>query len=538
MPLKLKPLLASFWWKVALTALLIALADWLFVWRFPGSTVGLFALGVIVALAVARPGLWRDRRALAAMAAAILFATVMADRPGFLLWLLFGIAIGVAALSARARSGEPVWRWGQRLIVAACVGLIRPLLDLLRLSKARRRRGGMTGAALAGRLALPVVGGLIFLGLFAAANPVIGEMLGWVTAPSLGEFGILRLFVWGVVGLMAWMVLRPTARRKLIDLPTRGAVKPMREALSTSILWSLVVFNGVFALQNGMDIAFLWSGAPPPGDVTLADYAHKGTFLLILTALMAGGFVLTALRPGSDLARRPAARVLVMLWIAQTLVLVTSCLIRMADYIEAYSLTRVRILALVLMALVGVWLILIGWRMLKTRSTDWFVDANAAAVLATLAAISVVDLGAVAAAWNVRHAREVGGRGVELDVDYLRGLGAQALVSLVELELSTDNPRLRNRVGLARQSIMADMHEWQREWRGWTWRDQRRLDRVVALTRGRDLPIPQYERLDEPPSGEPALPSQPAAPTTTAPAPLPDTSSPVGPTPLTANEGH
>ena len=67
---------------------------------------------------------------------------------------------------------------------------------------------------------------------------------------------------------------------------------------------SLVAFNLIFALQNGLDLAFLWSGAPLPGDLTLAGYAHRGAYPLIATALLAGLFVLVTLRPGSATARR------------------------------------------------------------------------------------------------------------------------------------------------------------------------------------------------------------------------------------------
>ena len=58
---------------------------------------------------------------------------------------------------------------------------------------------------------------------------------------------------------------------------------------------SLFTFNAIFAIQNGLDIAFLWSGAALPEGVTLAEYAHRGAYPLIATALLAGLFVLVAL---------------------------------------------------------------------------------------------------------------------------------------------------------------------------------------------------------------------------------------------------
>lgn len=515
---------SSFWLRLGLAAALVALADLLFVWHEPGSTLGLFALAWVAALVLARQGLLRERRGRVALIAAVAFALVLVDRPGLLAWGLFGVSMAVAALSARVRSGEPAWAWVQRLVVMAVVGLAGPVIDLFRLSRLKRRRTGRSALAMLGVLVMPVVGGAVFLALFAAANPLISDFIDRLAAPRLPEDGVGRVIVWGLVAILTLGALRPRWRRRLIALPTRR-ITAGSPGLTTSITWSLIVFNAVFALQNGLDIAFLWSGAPLPGDMGLADYAHRGAYPLIATALLAGLFVLVALQPGSDTARRPLVRRLVVVWVGQNIVLVASSLLRTADYIEAYALTRFRIAAMVWMALVGVGLLLICWRMLQDKSAHWLINANVGVTLTVLALASAIDLGAVAAGWNVRHSREVGGRGVELDLGYLRALGAPALVSLVELEQTTDDPGLRDRVAAVRRDVLADVRRGQREWRGWTWRDQRRLDRVQALTRSRPLTAPQpgSRRLDGrllPPPPPPAPVPTPAPAAGPAPEPL------------------
>lgn len=516
---------SSFWLKAGLAVALVVLADVFFVWHEPGSTLGLFALAWLATLILARPGLLREGRALVAVIAAAAFGLLMVDRPGPLAWCLFALATAVAVLSARVRAGEPAWAWAQRLVVMGVAGLVGPLLDLFRPSRFRRRRKGLSPVAAMGLLVMPVVGGAIFLALFAAANPLISDFFAGLSGLALSAEGFARAVFWGVVAVMVWGALRPRWRRRLIALPTRRAARPS-PALTTSITWSLVVFNAVFALQNGLDIAFLWSGAPLPGDMGLADYAHRGAWSLIVTALLAGLFVLVALQPGSDTARRPLVRGLVVVWVAQNIILVASSLLRTADYIESYALTRFRIAAMVWMALVAVGLLLICWRMLRDRPAHWLIDANVRVALAVLTVISVVDLGGIAAAWNVRHAREVGGRGVELDLGYLHSLGAPALVSLVELEQTTDDPGLRDRTAAVRAEVLARVRRGQGEWRGWTWRDQRRLDRVEALTRERPLtaPIPGPRdwngRLRPPPPPPPAPPVIASPPVSPAPDPL------------------
>ena len=512
---------SSLWFKAGAGLLLAGLADLLLFLNPVGATLGLFTLAWTVILGLVRPGLIRDRRALFALAAAAILAAVMIDRPGVLAGLMFGLMLSLAALSIRVRGGEPAWRWSQRLAVNAAVSAAGPIIDLVRLSKVRRRRRtrGPSPGALLKALVLPVAGGLVFLSLFASANPLIAAFLDQARLPAPSGEGVLRVVFWIVLLLMAGATLRPRWRRRLLELPTLGDAR-MPGVSGRSITLSLIVFNAVFALQNGLDIVFLWSGAPLPGDVGLADYAHKGAYTLIATALLAGLFVLIALRPGSETAARPLVRRLVVAWVAQNMLLVASSIYRTADYVQAYALTPLRITALVWMAMVAAGLALICWRLLARKDGHWLIDANARLVLVVLAAASIVDFSAVAAWWNVRHAREVGGPGVELDLGYLRRMGAPALVSLVDLERRADDPIFRDRVAAVRAAVLAEVRGRQAGWRGWTWRDARRLDKVAALAADHPLLRPRPGRRDwdgallPPPPPSNPLPLQPSAPLT------------------------
>ena len=535
---------SSFWLKVGVAAVLAVLADVLFFRSLPwGATLGGFAAVWIVGVGLARPGLLRDRRAVFALAGAALFAGLMIERPDVLSWAMFALMITVAALSARVGAGEPAWRWAQRLFIHGVVSLVGPILDAVRMARLRRRRpSGVSPVAVLRVAALPVVGGLIFLLLFARANPLIADVLDAARIPSPSISTVLRLLGCLVVMLMVATTLRPRWYRRLAALPSLGQ-RALPGVSTASVTLSLLVFNALFALQNGLDVAFLWSGAPLPDGMTLADYAHRGAYPLIATALLAGLFVLVALRPGSETARRPLVRGLVILWVAQNMVLVASSILRTADYIEAYALTRFRIVAMVWMAMVGLGLLLIGWRMLRGKDGHWLIDANAKLALVVLALISTVDLGAVAAAWNIQHAREIDGTGARMDVGYLRALGAPALVSLVRLEQTTTDADLRDRVAAVRGELLDRMRRDQSDWRSWTWRNARRLDQVEALSARQPLMTPKPGerlwdgRLKPPPPPEP-LPETPArlpAPTGPAGAPVPP--SPVVLTPLTSAPG-
>jgi hypothetical protein len=485
-PLRLRRF--SFLQKLVLAAALVALADHLFFFQRAGTTIGLFAAALLVSLLVVTPAIGRSKAALAAAAAALLFVLVLSDDPSLLAAFLFLAAASMAVLLPRTRAFDDGWRWTKRLMLHALLSAIAPLLDWGRLRSARRRRGPARLAAAVPLLALPVLGTGLFLALFSAANPLISNAFARLDlAAAVGGFSVARLLFWLLTAVLVWGLLRPP-RSALAPPRSSDGDLALPGVTPASIALSLAAFNLVFALQNGLDIAFLWSGAPLPGDMGLAEYAHRGAYPLIATALLAGLFVLVTLRPGTPTAESPLVRRLVYFWIGQNVVLVASTMLRTVDYIEAYSLTRLRIAALVWMALVAVGLVLICVRLWRRKSGPWLINANLAAALLALTACSVVDLGAVAARWNVRHAREVGGAGVPLDLCYLNALGPSALIPLIELESRPIKPRFRDRVSWTRNLLMDRLATAQGDWHGWTFRNARRVSEANRLIAQRRLP--------------------------------------------------
>lgn len=501
--------------KAALAAGLIVLADVMLYGEAVGFTLGVFALALGLAAAVAHPP-GRDRRAWTALALAAAFGLAQIDHPTLIGLLLFACSLGVAVMSARAGRADDAWRWFQRLLLMGPLAAFSVPLDLRRLVRSQpglhRRIPGFLPM-----FVLPLLGGAVFLWLFALANPVIEQSLTGLLDFRVDPF---RGVFWGVILILAWGYMRPRLLKKPLPTPGGKGDRKLPGVTVGSVLLSLLIFNGLFALQNGLDIAFLWSGASLPDGMTLADYAHRGAYPLIATALLAGLFVLVALAPGSASARNRSIRGLVVLWIVQNIFLVASTVLRTIDYIDVYSLTRLRIAALVWMGLVAIGLILICWRMLRGKSASWLINANVLAAGIVLSLSAVVDLGAVAASWNVRHAAEVGGRGTQLDLCYLGQLGESALVPLAQLEQTPLEPAFQNRVTWLRQRLAAETSARDANWRAWTWRGARRLAQANHIaTHGKPLPVigsePRtcdgYVRRKTVPAypAEPALPPQP-----------------------------
>ncbi|TAJ70333.1 MAG: DUF4173 domain-containing protein [Phenylobacterium sp.] len=467
--------LPSFWIKATLAVGLVAAADVLLFEQQPGLGLALFALACVAVL----PAVRTSRAAWPALGVAAILAAVQVERPTLVGVLLCILALAVAALAPRAAAGDDAWRWAQRLVMAGIKSLIGPLLDLKRILKVRARSRPLKVTAILLAAILPVCGGAIFLWLFASANPLISEGLATLALP---EPDVGRVVFWAFVALPVWALLRPRGLRCTRAAPGMEGDVDLPGVTTASITVSLIVFNALFGLQNVLDVAFLWSGAGLPEGVSFADYAHRGAYALIATAVLAGLFVLVFLRPGSRTADSRLVRILVTAWVAQNLFLVASTVLRTLDYIEVYSLTRMRIAALLWMGLVALGLALICWRLLARKSSGWLLNANVLAAGVVLLGCSVVDLGAVAASWNVRHAREVGGKGVNLDVCYFGDLKGAGVVSLAELERRLPPGDFRDRIAWKRRMLAADVAVQQTAWRTWRWRDARRLERVQALT--------------------------------------------------------
>ncbi len=456
---------------VASAALAVQASTALF---YSGSWWGVLAGALIALVCITRWATWLNKTGLLALFMAGLLAVALFNDPGLLGWVLFWVALSVATLSPRIRHFDDALLWSGRLLRQALSGPLTVPRDVRRLVRVAGRRPHSGARAWVRLLWLPLAGTALFVALFAIANPLIADALARVRLPS-----VEGALVWAFVALMIWPIVRPHPWATRMATPSRAGMR-LGETSLPSLLIALGLFNIVFAIQNALDLVFLWSGAPLPAGVTLADYAHRGAYPLIATALLAGGFVLAMLRPGTATAASPLAQKLVIAWVAQNVLLVASSALRTADYVAALGLTEWRLAALAWMALVALGLVLIVVRLVTGRSGRWLINANALAATTALLVASVIDLGAVSASHNVAHARQAGGDGAPIDLCYLGDLESSGLLPLVALEARPLSPELRGQVVRLRAQVMASLAEDQEDWRSWTWRGARRLATATA----------------------------------------------------------
>lgn len=484
--------------RFGVAVLLAALADFFFYGQPVGITLFLFGITLAAAAAAIQPSALSVRGLWLGFAALLAGLLPLIENVSAL-----SVAIGLAAmavftLSLVGRLRRGLARIAGQVALFLLAAPFRFVHDFFRWRKAARRLGRrrIRFAAIAVWV-MPLTLGAVFLALFGAANPVVEywlsliDLLAWLDLIQLP-----RLAFWLLVLAGVWAFLRPRLPRFLrrilrMVLPAPVGAPPATTAKTATaiediifgkaaILRALVVFNILFAMQTALDVTYLWGGIALPDGLTYAAYAHRGAYPLIVTALLAAGFVLAALRPGSTTSGDPLIRRLVYIWVAQNIMLVVSSILRLDLYIGVYALTYWRIAAFAWMGLVAAGLALIIARIALEKSNEWLLSANLLTLSVKLYACCFINFAALIANYNVEHSFEMTGQGSELDFGYLRSLGPSAWPALdrfLEHQGKTNAASVSSYRELARLLGQDEAHYLaaRENWRAWSFRDWRLL---------------------------------------------------------------
>ena len=481
-----------------------ALADFLFYDQIVGWTLGGFVAWLLL-LMLLRDGRkllrgprWAWGWALSLMTTGLCVSLVL--EPGTIAVVLSLIMLTTLAMLAHGwRSRSLGWRWLGQLVMSWAMAISRPIRDSRLARKWAHRTQGLRSRAIGiarwvwtfAGIFIPLLLSLVFLSLFALANPVVSD---WMSrsADKVGDFfsnltdyvTFGRILLWYAAAFACWGLLRHRPRRasrivklgrnlitQVADLrpanatdetvdahpinlaaaqkraaqqeSTEGdieevAAEPDKSTKEDVFAWlsgkytnlivrCLIAMNLVFALQLVLDSRYLVLGQDLPEGMSYAEYAHRGAYPLIATAILAAALVLAVFRPGGIAQRSKLAFWLVILWIAQNIVLVASAAWRLQAYVEVYTLTRLRVAAAVWMLMVAGCLALLLWRIARSRDNNWLTGWAMGWGIAVLWVCSFVPFDPLIANYNVRNCKEMGGEAGALDLAYLESLGPDAL---------------------------------------------------------------------------------------------------------------
>lgn len=201
----------------------------------------------------------------------------------------------------------------------------------------------------------------------------------------------------------------------------------------------LIVLVVLFAAFNAVQLAVLFGGYDTvleKTDQSYAEYARQGFWQLLLVTLLTLLVIVFALRwaPRDGARDWTLVRAVLGTLCVLTLVVVASAVRRMDMYVEAYGLTRLRIsvvavelwlgLVIVLIMAAGVW------------GARWLPRAVMASAAAGVLAFGLVSPDGLVAERNVERYEATSKKDGEgkFDVDYARGLSADAVPALDKLE--------------------------------------------------------------------------------------------------------
>jgi Domain of unknown function (DUF4173) len=422
---------------LACAAACVALADWLF-YRWPiGISLALFlgALGIVAVLSNRAHAPRQIRIAMGVVLAAVLIALI--EDVNFLSSMLAMLGTGLFVVVVTTREPASWQRYLLEVLAAPFRGPFHLTADLIR----AMQRGNCAWLKLDSLVGWIVPLGIfaIFVWLFASANPLIEHGLLKIDLRTLANFlNPGRVLFWILLAGVIWPLILRRRQPKSIrqaDVGADVAGTPSEPGPPSDLdfllgekatLRSLILFNGLFALQTGLDLTYLWGGVNLPDGMSHAEYAHRGAYPLVATALLAAGFVLIAMRPGGPAQHSRLIRPLVLAWTAQNILLVISAIFRLDLYVATFSLTYLRLAAFIWMLLVAIGLLLILIQIWRKQSNSWLVSANAASLALVLYGCCFINAPRLVASYNVEHSREIGGTGPNLDLNYLASLGPQA----------------------------------------------------------------------------------------------------------------
>ena len=485
--------------SVLLLLVMIISLDWLFYEKTVGISMAIaFALlGIATILAGRHLGTTPRRWRLPAV------LLVLAVLPGVenlsslsLLFGFFGVAL-VSFLGNEATRRDPLaWLWALGgFLTRMPARLVR---DMWVAISVMWRKGSMPNpTAILSVGLVPILVTMIFLIIFRKANPLLDQ---WLRSIDLTSFAHAmpnsdRILLWLLCAFLCWPFLRLS--RKLYR-PNAAQIPPAQDMSreiaflksvclnDKSVLLSLTLFNTLFALQNATDIHLFTSGMTLPEGYSFSEFAHEGANALMVATLLAACFILAY---GSKRDTGPSAlaiRALLYLWVGQTMLLVILAMQRLHLYVDAYSLTHMRLSSFIWMGLILVGLVLILIKLTRAKSGRWLVNANSLATILVLYIVSFVNTPLLIARYNIAVAKD--NPAINLDATYLIALGPDALPAVDALANDLRYDDLRKRLassGTDRQylnNIISDywieIDQRHDDWRCWSFRNARLLSSV------------------------------------------------------------
>jgi hypothetical protein len=227
-------------------------------------------------------------------------------------------------------------------------------------------------------VAIPIVGAIIFIVLYASANPLFSTAFNWVSFDWLSFTFLLGLLFAGLC------FYHPLKRMNNWQEKQGNAIIRNRKALSDShplalkfelrtAVTLLILLNALLFMFNGADLQHAISEISDDPGFSHAAFVHQGVYTLIVSIVLAISILLYYFRGNMNFYRKHVVlKRLAYLWIAQNLLLAASITFKNFLYIQEFSLTYKRIGVFVYIILVVAGL-LTTYVKVREKKTTWYL---------------------------------------------------------------------------------------------------------------------------------------------------------------------
>ncbi len=294
---------------------------------------------------------------------------------------------------------------------------------------------------------VPLVLVVVFAGLFGVANEHFGALmdqafgqLGQVIEEllmALSPERLIMLILGTIIGTWTLFRVKPawlarTDATAPVDLTRKRRRRPrffrtlaLRREYTTALL-AVGAINVLTLLQNGLDFYHVWI-AFDPTSLNLTQFVHEGTYVLILSILLAMGIMFYFFRGNLNfLQQNHWLRTLTYVWIGQNLFMVLSVALRNYHYITESGLAYKRIGVFFFLALTAFGLITLALK-IRRRKTVWqVVRVNGWATYAVLILLSAFNWDGLITRYNLTYTPD------KLDVQFLMDMSDKTLPLLWE----------------------------------------------------------------------------------------------------------
>jgi len=420
---------------------------------------------------------------------------------GYLLWsgcrftgysgALLGISLVILAAFARSDDGFVKG-------VMACFLMVSANLGLCLMAGQNRRNAGGIGSLLEAPRTLFMLGvgklpetfrglggalrrsgtlgkktGAVALGLLIAL-PLLGIVIALLTSADAAFAGVIELLPdWDATELIATVFV---GIFPAIALYGRGVAlhhnpkqapvqkqpgKGISALTVNTVLSAISVVYGVYLLSQLAYISGGFSGILPE-EYTLAQYARRGFFEMAWLCAINLGIIALAMGLVKKDAKAPLATRLLCLFVGFiNLFMVAAASAKMMLYIDAYGLTRLRVLTEVIMVWVGIATLIVMIWLFASKLP--YMKAVLLSALILGAATIWADVDTVVAAYNVQGYQS--GQLSSVDVGYLRKLGDGAIPYIAQLKDVPDEKVAKE----AERALLAREYADNEDYRSWNY---------------------------------------------------------------------